>query len=329
MEKSLTDGLTKEKTTCLKGIFAIFVLLHHLYQNTGIFGYGKIVGTLFGSMGYLSVGIFFFLSGYGLLASYNKKGKDYAKGLFRKRIIPFYLISLFFAVLDLALTDRSFAALVKMPFNFGGTGYLWYMEVQLFIYLIFWLTFRTKQTKGVKIVLFSAGVLMLICICDYMGLKTWWLVSTGCVIFGVLWANLKEQIVEILSSRKEYMIFLAVLFVLFCGFFAAKGHLATNTYLLSVTLSAVFFAAFVAVLACKTPIENAVTRFLGKISLEIYVMQHIFIAFFKGVWINGVFDGVEIKNVWVYCLVVTASTILASYVVHFAVKRFMTLKIWS
>ena len=54
------DYLSKSNTNALKGSFAIFVLCHHLYQYSGLIT-NTILVTIFQAMGYLSVGMFFFL----------------------------------------------------------------------------------------------------------------------------------------------------------------------------------------------------------------------------------------------------------------------------
>ena len=61
-------NLTKENTLALKGIFAIIVLVHHIYQYSLLVD--GHVGWMLQASGWLSVSIFFFLSGYGLTKSY-------------------------------------------------------------------------------------------------------------------------------------------------------------------------------------------------------------------------------------------------------------------
>lgn len=63
--------LDKNNTDCLKGIFAICVLTHHICNRIGIDG---ALGPFLASWGYLSVVIFFVLSGYGLAFSYKSRG---------------------------------------------------------------------------------------------------------------------------------------------------------------------------------------------------------------------------------------------------------------
>jgi peptidoglycan/LPS O-acetylase OafA/YrhL len=56
-------GLSGQRTTALKGLFAIAVLLSHAVPVSGICGRGA-VNAAFEALGYLGVALFFFASGY-------------------------------------------------------------------------------------------------------------------------------------------------------------------------------------------------------------------------------------------------------------------------
>lgn len=56
----------KQETIAIKGLLAIMVLLHHLYQQTHFFCNSDFIDYFFRSFGYIAVSGFFFLSGYGI-----------------------------------------------------------------------------------------------------------------------------------------------------------------------------------------------------------------------------------------------------------------------
>ena len=107
------DYLSKENGNSLKGIFAVVILLHHISQ----FNYVKMpyyVFLLIQSAGYLAVGIFFALSGYGLSVQVQTK-KDYLKTFWMHRILPLYLHYVFFMLLYLLFfigIGRKFTAVI-------------------------------------------------------------------------------------------------------------------------------------------------------------------------------------------------------------------------
>lgn len=100
------DYLSKENGDSLKGIFAVIVVIHHLYRRVDILD-GTSFTAVFQAIGYLSVAVFFFLTGYGLMVQYEKKGQVYLKDFPKKRIIPFYcnyvLLIVIYAVFRLAI----------------------------------------------------------------------------------------------------------------------------------------------------------------------------------------------------------------------------------
>ena len=76
-----------ENTLPLRGVLALLIALHHVSQ--------RIVSTPilseFSKWGEYIVALFFFIMGYGLTISYEKKGTSYLDGFFKRRIIKLIL----------------------------------------------------------------------------------------------------------------------------------------------------------------------------------------------------------------------------------------------
>lgn len=62
------DYLSKENTDCVKGIFAVSILLHHIAQFNPV-ELPYYVHILVQSMGYLSVSVFFFFQATDFLCN--------------------------------------------------------------------------------------------------------------------------------------------------------------------------------------------------------------------------------------------------------------------
>ena len=325
------DYLSKENTNSLRGIFAVAVLFHHLSDHIPLLTEETKVYSVFGAMGYLSVGVFFFLSGYGMMISYKKFGITYAKNLFRKRIIPFYIVSLGFAAVDLFFTDRSLTAAIKLFYNFGLTGFLWYLQAQLVIYIIFWLVFSRNLSIQLKIVLLFVFVLFSICLWDYLQWGLWWIESTACYFVGVIWAENREEIDRIIFKKYNLLFSICLSIALFLFFYMSKIKFTVYTGLLNYSFSAVFFVISVVLLSSFVPVSNIFTRFLGKISLEIYATQHLVMVMFSGgLNLKIPFVGFNItKNGYLYCVAVILGTVLVSAIIHPLVSKFRALNIWQ
>lgn len=67
-----TGYFSRNVTEHLKGYLAIAVLLHHIFQKTDLISHTSLLGFFCQSVGYYCVSMFLFISGYGLMYSYNK-----------------------------------------------------------------------------------------------------------------------------------------------------------------------------------------------------------------------------------------------------------------
>lgn len=73
-----SEPLNKSNTLTIRGIVIICVILHHITQYFNVYG---IMAQLFLHTGYIFVGIFFALSGYGNYLSYSKNKIGYGTTL--------------------------------------------------------------------------------------------------------------------------------------------------------------------------------------------------------------------------------------------------------
>ena len=99
--------LDKRTTSFIKGILCIFVMLHnlgldYLYENwqRPYSGGLWVADSITESTGGIAVGIFFFLSAYGLLISYEKYGNQFLKKLLFKNAVKLYLVAVFINFLE-------------------------------------------------------------------------------------------------------------------------------------------------------------------------------------------------------------------------------------
>ena len=313
------DYLSKEKSTALKGIFAIFVLIHHLYQYSGLFRQTSL-GTLLQAMGTFSVAVFFFLSGYGLMASYKRDGRKYINEFVYKRILSFYCILLFVAVLYFILSlclGESFGWRIIWK-TFTGEIIVngWYLQAQLVFYILFWLVFLAlkKQSNAQKlIIMLIVQVAYMILVYPFLGAT--WVQSALVFVLGMIWCEYKEKIVRLFNTAKKWIITSGIVFSLFCIFFLIDFYISmTVISLFARIISIICFVIFVNLLIVKIPITNIVTKFLGEISLEIYVFQGVFLLLFRS-------DLIFIQNPYLYVVVVIAGTMGFALLMHPVIKR--------
>ena len=308
-------GISSDCSNCLKGFFAICVLIHHLYQHSGLLNQ-TIIGGCLQAAGYLSVSCFFFLSGYGLYASYMSKGETYINAFFKRKIAPFYCLILFFtaiySVKGILFGQTLSAGIILKSITFGGTiiGNGWYLQIQLFLYLFFLVTFRTVKDSRLCIFLIFVECL-LSCICLYvLGYPSTWFEGVFAFPIGMMWYENEHRIANV-NRKTSFCYYRGVIyFTIFC--IAFVGSYLLDNQVISLILkmvSAVCFAVFVATATHLIHIENKITRWLGKYSMEIYLVQGLFLTLFHS-------DMINIGNPYLYVLLVTVSVLIAAVALH-------------
>lgn len=313
------DYLSKKTCDCLKGIFAVCVLLHHLFQHSGLF-HGTLIGIGLQFLGYFSVGVYFFLSGFGLMQSFQAKGKVYLDIFPKKRILPFYITIVFLTILyslyQMLLGDGLEISLMIKSLLFGGTVIAngWYLQVQLFCYITFYFVFQFCRIRSCGMALITVLTLCFILGMAVFGFAHTWYVSVPLFVLGLWFSCSKNRFDQFIRNRKNWLILLLtsgltfVISMLCCKF-------ANITFIseVSITLAECAFVFCVLLIVNKVNIDCSLTRKLGVISLEIYVMQGICLSFFHSYFWN-------IKNPYWYVIVASMGTVLLALAIHPLIK---------
>ncbi len=309
------DYLSLKSTTALKGILAIFIILHHLNLVSGAFKNLKILDKIFSNLGFLCVGAFFLISGYGLISSYKRKGEKYLNDIIPKKVLPLYILCIILAAGYYLLTKEfNLVQFVKILYKFGDYGYLWYFTCILIFYLLFFIIHKLKIGDKLKFILTCAGVLLYCAIdASLFPYATWKYCSCFAFLLGYAWFYAKEDIDEFLKKNVNYWITLIFAVVLFAGLFVFEYFLDGTVFLKQ--FLACLFPVILLLLSQKIPLNNPITRFLGKISLELYSFQYFCIYFYREIAVIG--------NKWLYCLAVLASVIAVSIVLHPLIKIYL------
>lgn len=323
------DVLSLSTSKSLLGFFAVLIIFHHLVQKIGS-GNASVFGIL-ENLGVCFVSVFFFFSGYGLLVSWRSK-PDYLKGFFRKRmpsvLVPFYLCNAIF-IFAAVISGQKITAGKLLGWASGFlllNTQMWYIVEIVLFYIVFFLVFRFAKTEkaalfgiGIFLVFFTIGSLLL-GHGDYWFQGEWWFNSSLLFYVGILFARYEKNILRFLKRFYCVTVLMAVfLFLLFyrltvymLGTYSywseTEGNPAYGDKLrcLSVQLPMiVFFMLLIILIGMKIKFKNAVLDFLGKISLELYLIHNFFITY-----------GTEITGSGMYVLMVIVCSILAAFVLH-------------
>lgn len=316
------DYLALQNTCCIKGILAIFVLMHHLYQYSGVFNNTYLIVILQG-LGYVSVAMFFFLSRYGLQISRRTKGISYVKSISKNRMLPLYVQFVFlivvYALLYLMIGKELTPVLILQSLTWGKTIIFggWYLQAILMLYILYYLVHGVLrqhisdnwQKKTVFHVTMFVALVAYALLNVGLGKAITYYQSIFAFLLGILWCDYRNVIDKIL--RKHWIISLASVLILFAVSFVA------GLFFKPVTLiAAPMFVIFAIAVLIKLPVQCGVTRWLGKYYFEIYVMQGILLLLFHS-------NLIYIENKWLYVLVCTLTTLLLAVAVQ-PVFRFIS-----
>lgn len=313
------EYLSKTNSDCIKGIFAILIILHHILQFHTI-PMSAYLHYLTSSLGYLSVAVFFFISGYGLEASFLKK-EDYLKTFLRHRILPTYgtylYVMIIYLLCFLAVGRRfSVSTLLKSVLLYStivNNG--WFFFAILALYLIFYLSYRFLKKHSLRIFSVTLGLILWCVLCILFQFGYWIYLSVFAFLSGILWSDHKEKIDSFAKTFKGWLTGLLLLGGAFCvtWVFGHIYRLPEAVYLLFQMLSAALFPGLVMWLCMRIPVNCAVTRFLGYYSKYIYAMHGLVLTLFVNEF--------PIKSAVLYTLLSLFLSILLAVFVQKAARR--------
>lgn len=345
------DFMSLRESKAIQAICAILIIFHHTSQKVE---YCEEL-QYFVNAGILFVAIFMFCSGYGLIKSMEQK-ENYLDHFLKKRLvtvlIPFYLINTIYVLYS--AWNQEFTALQgkdlakELAFRLSGiklaSGNEWFMVVIAFLYLFFYLFFKyLKQPvafvlMAVVIIAYSVfGVYR-----DHNSLEwwvqgEWWYNTVSLFYFGLLFAKFEKTLLK--GMRKVYYVItpVAIIGAVYAYKFANKilytysyygefDSSLTRTEVLqhrgyclgTQILAMVVFVLAVLLVMMKMHFDNAVLGFLGKISLEIYLIHDLFLMFYHS-------DHCNLLNPDKYVTAILASTLVAATILWFVSSKIIGL----
>ncbi len=304
-------------TESLKGIFTFFVILRHINNRCGLVSDWRLL-LIFDSFGYLSVAMYFFISGFGLMRAYKTR-EGYLDMFPQRRLLPFYIDCLFTVVLyaifkgfTTGFTAGEFFRSMFFGYTIVENG--WYLQAILVFYVLFYFVFSTKLGTKLKILLMLAASLIYMDVCIHYGRGEWWYSSILSLSFGFAWGAYAERVEAFLTGLVKYVLTLLASLAAFCVLFALS--VKTGSMVLRM-LSAPAFTAFVILLVKAVRVDCGFFRFLGKRSFQIYGLHGICLLLWRT-------EPLYIADKYIFSAVSVVSAYalaLALYPVYGAVNR--------
>lgn len=134
-----------DRTLSLRGILVLLIVLHHLSGVTSFPGLSpsfRMLVSQFTFFGGGAVSMFFFISGYGLMASLHKKGKIYLDSFYKKRFLkllpPLLIATCIFICIRMCFEHLSaWNICYEMTLGNPPLPNSWYMYALFILYIFF------------------------------------------------------------------------------------------------------------------------------------------------------------------------------------------------
>lgn len=271
--------LSKENCNAVKGIFILLIFASH-FANTYGKGYTSLLDTSYWkirvALGQCVVAHFLFYSGYGVMFSAAKKGKNYIKEFPRKRILRTLLIydcsQIIFLIFQLwrgkSYDLKQFVLSFFAWSSFGNDN--WYIFVILALYIISWFALRNRQANRAAAARITVSVLglVLFLICAKRG--TYWYNSALCYALGAWYFVYQEKIEKALSKDAIYFLMTGLVVLLYL-----VAHKFWGCGLAMYTLTILLFALAVVFVTMKFQIKNRFLIYCGEHLQGLFLLHRL------------------------------------------------------
>ncbi|MBE6992940.1 MAG: acyltransferase [Ruminococcaceae bacterium] len=280
------DCLSKDSTVSMRGLFALTVVLHHL----SAYAYSGLTFPIFSYVGFISVSVFFFLSGYGLMTRYGQQGRGYLKSVLTNRIprlVAIYLITtVVYALVFMVMGYKVTLRYVLWSFVSGSPLALnsWYILALLLLYLMFCAVFALfGKRKGLSLTMMATMTLCYILVLHKLGYDYHWYMSVPGFAVGIIWAASRESIHAM--AEKKWWLWTIAAAVVFWLVYRLSGLTMIwsipGLNLGSRLAAAATFPVLVVLLSMKLKLGGKLLNFMGGISLELYLFHGLVYAFLR------------------------------------------------
>lgn len=302
--------LVKSRCDILKAILPFAIVLSHLAFYT----HNPIIQNFRYSGPYV-VGLFFFISGYGLEYKYYKNGLDFS--MFPNRVKKLLTPLIFPIVLYLFLLHWfQYDIITTLQENFTTLSLFipsWFVVVLLILNMVFYAVRRYFRSNTKMYAALFVLTTIFLAVLYLNGIDGTTYVSNYAFLLGIFYKNNEKNTFIWLGHKKNCWYLLAAFLLLaVCSFAYISGYPPFHGFaLIGVT---VYVLPFVFIFSFIKVSINKVLLFLSNISYEVYIVQGVTFVLFENL-IKGE-----------YHLLIVLAFVLVNTLLAYISKR-ITLKI--
>lgn len=196
--QSVEGWFEKQNTDQLRGMCALLIIVHHIAAqkfNDGLFhqlGYISVIS------GYLLVGYFFLISGYGLEYGEIYATKHKKHSLLRRIVtigVPYITVSLLYWIYGQYITEQIGFLDIFMSILQGDplVKYSWYSVAIIIVYVFFEIS-KINSAKRCNLYVMALLLVVYIMFGVFKNYSVFWYNTILIVLLGILVARYKERI---------------------------------------------------------------------------------------------------------------------------------------
>jgi len=301
------NSLTADFSVNVKGFLCILIFYNHMagwFENQGIFF------RLFSHMGSFIVGVFFFLSAFGLTKAYSGKvGFSFLIKRCIKILIPYWICEVVYIVVsvvcDIALQvdvtwKNIFLSAIQLRTIVENS---WYVGAILLLYVIYYICNRILPSVDLtlKITLFMI-------IASFI-FKNYWTTYFAFPL-GIFIGEREQRILSLKESKRFVFFIISVALCLLAIGLKFYGNSIDNEMYMNVSdmLTSVLFASAVFFMLTFIKISNKILKFLGNISYEVYLLH--------GLALRIAYKYIRLEKSILFYIVAFSVTVLLSYLTN-------------
>lgn len=267
-------------TLTLRGLLCLLIVLGHTSSCLAEHNLldWNIVGRWLNNA-LFAVSMFFFLSGYGLAASFTKKGTTYLDSFFYKRfsgLLPgLVIISLIYTFVKIFFLGWESERVLAPLYGTFPIESSWYVYSLLVFYVVFYLAFRCISSKvGRNMAVWIGIILYCIVMAEILCWSSHWWITSLAFAVGISYKSAEKQIVHYIDTYPRKSVCVAVLSMVA---FAVCSIVHTSLFFTSFIFYWFFPIVIVYIIYGLGGIKSKVLEFCGKISYEIFLIHQLFI----------------------------------------------------
>ncbi len=284
------DFFDKKSCNCLKGACAIYIMLGHYYMRVPFVGLNAILRPVQPVVVLLN-GLFFFISGYGLMKNVQIRTRYLSWKSFLQRIfnlasvayISYFLSALFFDIDSVNELVRHLLGLNLFKWLYFNDP-TWFLIELVILYTLFWVlySYTYKKNTSNKIftnILLIAFILIWYLVAIHASRGTVWYASTLCFPLGIIIAQNDSYIFKCIKKH-------CLMTICFIGCICAcvlYNILVERSIIGSIlcNIASVLFCVGAFFFVCSYGVYNKILEWLGEISFEIYLLNIYAIEYTK------------------------------------------------